>query len=335
MNNISMPLAMSGSATGSTRFGVWTPIIVICVLFSLVPLMALIADQPFLTRVSTRIVVFSIAAVSLNILISYAGLVSVMHAGVLGLGGYIVAILAKHGSVDLALSVPLAIAGAAAASALFGLIALRTSGAYFIMITLAFNQMLYYLFVSADTYGGDEGLQIMVPLTVAGYPIGDRTTVYYACLATLVLVLVGGVRLVSSRFGMVIRAASGNERRVAAVGIAPLPYRLVALVLTGAVAGLAGALLATSQQFISPADMAWSRSGELIIMVVLGGMARVWGPVLGAVTYLLFELLLSALTIHWQLPFGILIIVMITFLGGGLTDLVPRVTRLWKGGRHD
>jgi branched-chain amino acid transport system permease protein len=140
---------------------------------------------------------------------------------------------------------------------------------------------------------------------------------------------------VSSRFGMVIRAASGNERRVSAVGIAPLRYRLVALVLTGAVAGLAGALLATSQQFISPADMAWSRSGELIIMVVLGGMTRVWGPVLGVVTYLLFELLLSALTIHWQLPFGILIIVMITFLGGGLTDLPARVARLWKGDRHD
>jgi len=122
---------------------------------------------------------------------------------------------------------------------------------------------------------------------------------------------------------------------VAAVGIAPLPYRLTALVLSGAVAGLAGGLLATSQQFISPADMAWSRSGELIIMVVLGGMARVWGPVLGVVTYLLLELLLSAVTVHWQLPFGVLIILMIMFLSGGLTDLGLRVAQWWKGARHD
>lgn len=323
----------------------WGAILILGVLLALVPLLAQGLGQPFLIRVFTRIVVFAIAAVSLNILLGYAGLVSVLHAGLLGVGGYIVGILASHdampfitvpiaiyGTANLAISLPLAIIGSALAAALFGFISLRTSGAYFIMITLAFNQMLYYFFISLESYGGDEGLQITAPLHFAGIELGGRMGIYYICLGVLMAVLIAGVRLVESRFGIVIRAASGNERRVASVGIAPMRYRLVAIVITGAVAGLAGALLAVSQQFISPADLAWTRSGELIIMVVLGGMTFVWGPVIGAAAFLLLELGLSGLTIHWQLPFGILIILLIMFLRGGLTDLAG-VARKVFGGR--
>jgi branched-chain amino acid transport system permease protein len=322
--------------------------LVLGVLLALVPLLAQGLDQPFLIRVFTRIVIFAIAAVSLNILLGFCGLVSVMHAGLLGIGGYIVGMLAFHdatpiyegaftlyGTANLAISIPLAVLGSALAAGVFGLISLRTSGAYFIMITLAFNQMLYYFFISLEHYGGDEGLQLNAPLHFAGIDLGARTAVYYACLAVLLVVVALGARLVASRFGMVLRAAMGNERRVAAVGIAPLRYRLAALVITGAVAGLAGALLAVSQQFISPADMAWTRSGELIIMVVLGGMSYVWGPAIGAMVFLLLELALSTLTIYWQLPFGVLIILLIMFLRGGLSDLVDKLRNAHGGASHE
>ncbi len=334
--------------TGSPALRRWGPIAVLVVLLALVPLLSQALGQPFLIRVFTRVVVFAIAAVSLNLVLGVAGLVSVMHAALFGIGGYVVAILASHattpivtwpfaihGTAELALSVPAAILGSALAAALFGLIALRTAGAYFIMITLAFNQMLFYFFVSLERYGGEEGLQVTETLRLAGMPLGGRTPVYFLCLAVLLAVLVFGVRLVDSRFGMVIRAANGNDRRVAAVGIAPLPYRLAVFVITGAVAGLAGALLAVSQEFISPADMSWVRSGDLIVMVVLGGMATVWGPAVGAAVFLLLELTLSALTIHWQLPFGIIIILLVVFLRDGLADLIGTLRGKAGGHSHD
>ncbi|MES2260348.1 MAG: branched-chain amino acid ABC transporter permease [Pseudomonadota bacterium] len=351
MHKHALPAYLASGSGRQRQQAIWTrwgATLMLGLLLALVPLLAQGLDQPFLIRVFTRIVVFAIAAVSLNILLGYAGLVSVMHAGLLGIGGYVVGILAAHdgtllidgpiaihGTANLAISVPLAVVASALAAALFGAISLRTSGAYFIMITLAFNQMLYYFFISLENYGGDEGLQINTPLHFAGADIGGRTGIYYLCLGVLMAVLIAGVRLVESRFGVVIRAANGNERRVASVGIAPMRYRLAAIVITGAVAGLAGALLAVSQQFISPADMAWSRSGELIIMVVLGGMTYVWGPAIGAAAFLLLELGLSGLTIHWQLPFGIFIILLIMFLRGGLTDLVGVARKIFGGRFHE
>jgi len=319
------------------------PVIVTAILFAAVPMLAQTLDQPFLIRVFSRVAVFAVAAVALNLLIGYAGLVSVMHAAVLGLGGYTVAILASHaaepmalaglqlqGTTDLLVSAPIAVAVAALVSALLGVVALRTRGAYFIMITLAFNQMLYYLFISLDEYGGDEGLQITRPLHIGGLDVSRSTTAYYLCVASLLFVLLLASRLVRSRFGVVLRAAAGNEARVAAVGIAPTRYQLAALTLAGALAGWAGVLLAISQQFVSPADMAWTRSGELIVMVVLGGAATVWGPIAGAAIYLLLELVLSSLTIHWQLPFGVLIILMVAFMRTGVAGLA---TSLWRNDR--
>jgi len=296
------------------------------------PMLAVGLDQPFLIRVLTRVLVFSVAAVSLNVLMGFSGLISVMHAGLLGIGAYTVAILAMHagtpvpflpgvalpGTSNLLVSIPLAMMASAITAGLLGAVALRTRGAYFIMITLAFNQMIYYFFVSLDSYGGDEGLQITSPLQLGSLSLSDRSSVYYLCLFALICVLFCTARLVHSRFGTVLRAAMGNERRVASVGIAPTRYQWTAFVIAGAVAGLSGALLAVSQEFVSPADMSWLRSGELIVMVVLGGMSVVWGPAVGVLLYVLAETALSGLSTHWQLPFGILIILMVMLLRNGV-----------------
>jgi branched-chain amino acid transport system permease protein len=312
------------------------PIAVLLGLLALVPPVALLIDDPFLIKIFTRVIVFAIAAVALNFILGFGDMVSLLQAGFIGVGGYTVAILASHefnaepitgwpirwdGTTNLAIALPLGALAAGVVAALTGLVSLRTSGAYFIMITLAFNQMLYYFFVALQKYGGEDGLQILGALHLAGVDVGKRVPFYYLCLAALALTLLFFDRLVASRFGMVIRALAQNERRVVALGIPPLRYKLLAFVITGTLGGLAGGLLAASQQFISPADMAWARSGEIVAMAVLGGLATVWGPVVGAAVFLVLELVLSSFTISWQLPFGILIIVMITFLRGGLADL--------------
>jgi branched-chain amino acid transport system permease protein len=203
-----------------------------------------------------------------------------------------------------------------------GIVSLRTSGAYFIMITLAFNQMLYYLFVALQRYGGEDGLQILGSLSFAGADAGSRVPFFYTSLAVLAATLIFLQRLVGSRFGMVIRATAQNERRVIAAGIPPLRYKLTAFAISGALTGIGGGLLAAGQQFISPADMSWVRSGDLVVICVLGGLATVWGPVLGAALFLILELVLSDYTAHWQLPFGLIVIALAVFLKGGLTDIV-------------
>jgi branched-chain amino acid transport system permease protein len=312
-----------------------------------VPILAAALDQPFLVRVLTRIMVLSIAAVSLNVLLGFSGLISVMHAGLLGIGGYTVAILANHidtgftimgyalrGTDNLMILLPAAMLVTAVVAAALGSIALRTRGAYFIMITLAFNQMIYYFFVSLDSYGGDEGLQITTPLRLGDYPLTNRTVIYYVCLCVLLAVLAATSRLIRSRFGTVLRAAMGSERRVEAVGIAPTRYQLTAFIIAGAAAGLAGVLLALSQEFVSPADMAWTRSGELIVMVVLGGITAVWGPVLGVILYVVVETVLAGLTTHWQLPFGFLIILMVLVLRNGVAGAILGASNFLPGRKN-
>jgi branched-chain amino acid transport system permease protein len=329
------------AATGARNArSAWLPIFAIGVVLFAVPLAAQLFEQPFLIRIATRVVVFSIAVVALNLILGFGGLVSLMQASLLGVGGYVVAILARHssapimtdpfviyGTANLAYAIPLALIVSALASTLFGLIALRTSGAYFLMITLAFNQMLFYFVIALERYGGEEGLPVRAKLHFAGIPAGDRVTLYLACVCVLVAVLVLCSRLVDSRFGMVLRAASENESRVAAVGIPVLRYRLAAFVLAGTIAGLAGTLIAVTQQFMSPEDMSWVRSADFVIMAIIGGITSVWAPVLGTAAFLVLELLLSAWTIHWQLLFGLLIIAFATFLHGGLIDLVKLLTR--------
>ena len=310
------------------------PIAVLIVLLALLPVAASLLGSPFLLKIGTRIVVFSLAAVALNIVLGFGGLVSLLHAGLFGIGGYVVGILAFQaeanealfgfipGSTELAIVLPIAIMVCALAAAAMGVVSLRTGGAYFIMITLAFNQMLYYFFIALQKYGGDDGLQINGDITLFGFAATGRVPFYLGCVAALAVVLVLLQRLVGSRFGVVLRASSQNERRLTAVGIPPMRYQLAAFAISGAIAGLGGALLASGQQFISPSEMSWVRSGDLVVMCVLGGMSTVWGPVLGAAVFLVLEIVLSGWTTYWQLGFGLIIIGIVVLLRGGLTDLL-------------
>jgi branched-chain amino acid transport system permease protein len=304
---------------------------IVVLLFAILPTVASMLGNPFLIKIGTRIVVFSMAAVALNLVLGFGGLVSLLHAGLFGIGGYVVGIMAFHaenqpllglvpGTGDLAILLPLAMVITGIAAAVMGVISLRTSGSYFIMITLAFNQMLYYVFVALQQYGGEDGLQITTDITLFGMAATGRVPFYYGCVMLLAVILIFLQRLIDSRFGIVLRAAAQNERRLTALGVSPLRYKLTAFALSGAIAGLAGALLASGQQFISPSDMAWVRSGDLVVMCVLGGMGRVWGPVIGAAAFLVLEIVLSGWSVHWQFGFGLFIIAVVISLRDGLID---------------
>jgi len=306
------------------------PVCALLLLLALVPVISTLIGAPFLIRVFTRVITFAIAAVALNLVVGFGGLISMLHAGLFGIGAYVVGILAQHdfnnellfhflpGTSDLAIALPAAFIITMLASAIFGIISLRTSGAYFIMITLAFNQMLYYFFVSLQKYGGDDGLQVLSATTIAGFDSTSRIPFYYICLAILTFTLLFVSRLVESRFGLVLRASSQNERRVIAIGISPLRYKLVAFMISGAIAGLAGGLWTNGQQFVSPADMSWIRSGDFVLMAVLGGTSFVAGPVVGAAAFLLIEFTFALWTTYWQLPFGLLIVFVVVALKHGL-----------------
>ena len=313
------------------------PILLGLLLLALVPTVATALDNPFYIRLFTRAVIFAMVAVSLNFVLGFGGLISLMHASLFGVGAYVVAILAYHhyestaflgfsGTEDLAISIPLAILAAALVAALTGLVSLRTSGAYFIMITLAFNQMLYYFFVALQQYGGEDGLQILASPHFAGLRMTQRVTFFYVALGVLAALLLFFSRLVQSRFGVILRATAQNERRVTALGIPPLRYKLTAFAISGAAAGLAGALWATGQGFVSPSDLSWVRSGDYVVMAVLGGMTRVWGPVFGALLFVLLETFLPAWTDYWQAPFGLVVILIVVYLRGGLVDLLVAKT---------
>src|SRR5712675_561965 len=260
------------------------------VFLALLPLYVVLTGQFFPLTLFTRIVILALAATSLNLILGYGGMVSFGHAAYLGLGGYVVGILAKEGITSGFVQWPLAIA----ASALFGLVVgalcLRTRGVYFIMITLAFAQMIYYVASGLDRYGGDDGLtiykrsQFFDPINLS-----NKTFFYYLCFALLLACVYLVWRLVHSRFGMVIQGARSNERRMRAIGFPTYRYKLTCFVISGVMCGLAGVLLANHTDFINPSIMFWTRSGDLIVMAVLGGMGTVFGPVIGAIALLVLE----------------------------------------------
>ena len=336
---------IGSTASGSSRLQPWQNIAAIAALLALlacVPPVATAMGEPFLIRVGTRAVVFATTAVALNLVLGFGNLVSLLHAGLFGIGGYAVAILSFHefngeavtlgplaivGTQQLLISLPLAALAGASMAAAMGAVSLRTSGAYFIMITLAFNQMLYYFFVALQKYNGEDGLQILGNIRLGGLDPSKRVPFFYVCLAVLALTLFFLQQLVNSRFGMVLRATSQNEPRVVALGIPPFRYKLAALTISGAITALAGGLMAAGQQFISPAEMSWVRSGDFVVMCVLGGLTTVWGPAVGAAAFVVLELVLSGWSSHWQLPFGLIIIAMAVFLRGGLSDVLRLLQR--------
>jgi len=307
-----------------------TLVLAACVLLLLaVPPMATALGQLYYIDLIRRVMIFAIAAVSLNLILGYGGLVSFGHAAYLGVGGYSVGILAFYGVHNGWLQWSLAILASALVALVIGAISVRTRGIYFIMITLAFTQMLYYLGISVEEYGGDDGMRLKVKSQFSGLiDLNDPVASYYLALALLLGAIYLVNRLVNSRFGMVLRAAKSNEARSRAIGFSPYPYHLAAFVISGALCGLAGALLANHTAYITPAFMDWTRSGEIMFMVILGGMATAPGPALGAFALLVVEDLLAGLTQHWQVILGPLLVLCVLFFRRGLAGLLP------GGGKH-
>jgi branched-chain amino acid transport system permease protein len=293
-------------------------------LLAAVPPVAAMLDQPFYLDLLRRVMIFAIAAVSLNFILGYGGMVSFGHAAYLGIGAYAVGVLTHYGLTNGYLQWLVAIGASALVALVIGAISIRTSGIYFIMITLAFTQMLYYLGLSIEEYGGDDGMRLAARSQFPGLvDLDDPTVFYYVVFGLLVASLWMTSRIVDSRFGMVIRAAKSNDIRTRAIGFSPYLYRLAAFVIAGAMCGLAGALLVNHTAYLTPEFMNWTRSGELMFMVIMGGMSTTAGPLLGAFALLLLEDVLSALTQHWQIILGPILVLVVIFARRGLAGLLP------------
>jgi branched-chain amino acid transport system permease protein len=305
---------------------------VLLALFALVPPAALAFDEPYLFDLFARVLIFAIAAVSLDLILGYGGLVSFGHAAYLGVGGYAVGMLYQHDLGSGFLQFPVAIAASGLIALAVGWVCLRTSGLYFIMITLAFAQMLYYLGISLKAYGGDDGMRARRSEFFQPIDLNDQTQFYYLVLLVLGLTLWLCRRLVHSRFGLVLQGARANERRLRVLGVPVFRYRLTAFVIAGVICGIAGALFANLNEYASPSAMHWTRSGELIVMVILGGTGTLVGPVMGAALFILLESYLAqALDVvardfgqHWQAVFGPLLVAVALFARGGLAGLLRR-----------
>ena len=307
-------------------------------LFSL-PIVAQLTGEPYLISLGSRILIYALAAVSLDLLLGYSGMISLGHAAFVGIGAYVVGIFHFHsfeatplftfpfvlsGSENGLFILPLAMLIAAFAAFLIGALSLRTKGMHFIMITLAFAQMLYYFFVSLEKYGGDDGLSLYSRNSFPGLDLTNDLHFYYLCLGALCLFLLFTTRLINSRFGLIIRGAGNNDRRIKGLGIHANSYKLVTFMIAGAGAGLAGALLANQTEYVSPGLMHWTLSGELMVMVLLGGLGTLVGPVLGAAVYLLLEEGLAMYTEHWMVYMGPVLILVVIFAKRGLFGLLTR-----------
>jgi branched-chain amino acid transport system permease protein len=294
-------------------------------ILAVLPPVAAAMDQPFYIDLFRRIMIFAIAALSLNLILGYGGMVSFGHAAYLGIGAYAVGILAFYGIDNGYLQWGVAIVASALVALAIGAVSIRTSGIYFIMITLAFTQMLYFLGISIEEYGGDDGMTLASRSQFGDWiDLSNGTTFYYLVLAILVLFMYLVHRLVNSRFGMIIRAAKSNETRTRALGFSPYPYKLVAFVIAGAMCGVAGALLVNNTAYLTPNFMHWTRSGDIMFMVILGGIGTTAGPLVGAAALLLLEDTLSSWTEHWHLYLGVFLVLVVLFAKRGLAGLLHR-----------
>ena len=324
---MNMPVASSTRPRAAARVLV---LIVVIGGLAIVPVIASATGQTTYLTLFSRLMVYALAALGLNLVLGYGALVSFGHALYLGIGAYAVGMLSAHGMGNGYVHLAVALCAGAAAATLIGLICLRTGGIAFIMITLAFAQMAYYLVIGLKAYGGDDGLPITSHSDFGVLDLSNNTVLYYTIFAVLVLTLGGLHRVVHSRFGMVLRGSKSNERRMAALGFSTLRYKLAAYVISALICVMAGVLLANLTRFASPSYLQWSVSGELIAMVVLGGLNTLVGPIVGAGVWLLLEETLSSahfglpgglddvLHDHWMLVLGIFIVVSTLVLRQGL-----------------
>ncbi len=311
--------------------------IAISLLFALaLPVVALIANQmgeTFYISLVTRIAILALAATGLNLVLGLGGMVSFGHAAFFGIGGYVAGILASHasdgtaifnwfsGSDQMLVIWPVAMLVAGLIALPIGIISLRTSGVYFIMITLAFAQMIYYFAISWPAYGGEDGLSLAMRNSFPAVNTLKPLSFFLIAYAVLMVVLFLFSRFRNSRFGAALEGARQNELRLSSVGIAPLRIRLVAFVLSAMITALAGALFVDLNRFVSPSMFSWHMSGELIVLIILGGTGRLFGPLIGAVLYVLFEFALGGMVEHWQLFFGLILLGVVMFARGGIIGL--------------
>ena len=298
----------------------WPWFVLVLLALIALPFVANSFGEAFYIALVTRILIFALAATSLNLILGFGGMVSFGHAAFLGVGAYTVVILSQMGVVDAWVAWPTAMVVAGLFALLIGAVSLRTQGVYFIMITLAFAQMMYYLVVSFKAYGGDDGMSLLARSRIGFLDMSNDSHFYYVTLLACVAVLVLIARVLNARFGHVLQAIRENEVRMQSLGYAVFRYKLCAFVMSGALAGLAGALLANQSGFVSPAMMQWSQSGMLMMMVILGGVGHLFGGVWGAIVFLLLEETLSHFTIHWQLGLGALLLMVVLLLPNGLTS---------------
>ncbi|TDK32240.1 branched-chain amino acid ABC transporter permease [Rhizobium deserti] len=297
------------------------------------PLAANALGQAFYVTLATRIAILALAALGLNLALGLGGLVSFGHAAFFGIGGYAAGILAAHGfsgepilfglpgTVQMPVIWLVAVFTAAVVALLIGAISLRTSGVYFIMITLAFAQMVYYFAVSWPAYGGEDGLSVLVRNQFPGLNTMVPLNFFLICYVILLVAIALFALIRASRFGAALQAARQNEIRVATIGIGPFRIRLTAFVLSATITALAGALYADLNRFVSPSMLSWHMSGELIVLVILGGVGRLFGPVAGAALYVAFEFALGSLTEYWQFVLGLILLGTVLFVRGGLLGL--------------
>ena len=306
------------------------------------PLLAVALDEPFYVTLASRVAILALAGVGLNLALGTGGMVSFGHAAFFGLGGYVAGVAALHGfEGSHFIAWPFEIGGSehmlviwgvaffvtAVVALAIGAISLRTSGVYFIMITLAFAQMIYYFAISLPTYGGEDGLSIYLRSRLPGIEADDPLTFFLVCYALLLGVIFLIHSLVESRFGAALQCARMNPERLATLGIAPFPVKLTAFTLSAMVTGLAGALFAELNGFVSPAMLSWQLSGEIIIFVILGGVGRLFGPVAGAALFILLESFIGGLTDRWQLVLGLILLSVVLFARGGVIGLLAGKAR--------
>ena len=302
-----------------------------------IPIWALLADQPFIITLSTRVAVFALAGVGLNLALGMGGLVSLGHAAFFGIGGYAMGILASHAQsfaplisspivVEGSKSMPViwltALAASALAALAIGALSLRTTGVYFIMITLAFGQMLYYFSVSWPAYGGEDGLSIYVRNSFPGLNTLDPIQFFLITYALLLFAVLLTFWLARSPFGLALNAARQSSQRVETVGIATYRLKLVAFVISGMITGLAGALFADLNRFVSPSMFSWQTSGEIMVFVILGGTARLCGPVAGAGLFIILEHMLGGISDYWLIFLGTLLLAVVLFARGGVIGVL-------------
>jgi len=313
-----------------TPRGIYNSILILLCIF--MPFIAPVIGQEFFTDVFARIMIMAIAAISLNMIMGYGGMISFGHAVFIGLGGYAVGIFASHGIESAYIQWPVGILVSGIFALIIGAISLRTRGVYFIMITLAFAQMIYFLSVSVEKYGSDDGLTIEArsDFGISFFDLNDALTMYYSVFVLLVGCLYLSYRIVNSRFGRVMRAAKSNDERMHTIGYPTFGYKLTAFVIAGMMGGLSGLLSANFEDFVSPDMMSWPVSGELIFMVVLGGMGTIMGPLGGTVIFLLLSEILSNITEAWHLIFGPFLILVVLFARGGVEGFFAKFEK-----RHD